>query len=659
MRALAVLPVVLFHIDPGLMPGGFLGVDVFFVISGYLISTILYREQAQGNFSLSSFYGRRVRRLFPALLLVLAVVLGFGYFALFADEYQRVGKDAFFAILFLLDFRLMRETGYFDVATYGKPLLHLWSLSVEEQFYLVWPVLLLLLGRMGFRLRPLLMLGAAGSLALAQFYGEIAPEAVYYHPGARFWELLIGAVIAHWQFGAGRPACFVRVRNGLVVHGLSLAGLVLVVSSLVLFDRSFRHPGLITLWPIVGVALLIGSDRQALANRLLAWRPLVGIGLISYPLYLWHWPMLAYVRIIDSGRPAAWSLWGTAGLSVLFAWLTYRFCERPIREARTQPVVVWALSSAMVGLALVPIAIDVGLGWPDRPALQYVKPFASDLVRQPAQDPVCLRRFPSSPAPVYCREHATGARMLAIIGDSHAHVLFPGVSVLAEQRGLGTLLLANSGCPPMLGTTLGRTDALRAECVRDIGRVIQPVLTDPRISDVLIATRGPIYMDGTGYGVAEDKVALLPIAQENPSRDLGNVSLDDIFGRGLLETAYLLNKAGKRVYYLLQVPELSLTARDCLGRPLTWTYAVDDCVTARAAYETRMRRYRAIVAEVAKQAPYLGVIDVQDQFCDAFVCSARRQRELLYFDNNHLSISGSRLVAPAIVEQILGTAVIR
>ena len=249
--------------------------------------------------------------------------------------------------------------------------------------------------------------------------------------------------------------------------------------------------------------------------------------------------------------------------------------------------------------------------------------------------------------------------MLAIIGDSHAHVLFPGVSVLAEQRGLGTLLLANSGCPPMLGTTLGRTDALRAECVRDIGRVIQPVLTDPRISDVLIATRGPIYMDGTGYGVAEDKVALLPIAQENPSRDLGNVSLDDIFGRGLLETAYLLNKAGKRVYYLLQVPELSLTARDCLGRPLTWTYAVDDCVTARAAYETRMRRYRAIVAEVAKQAPYLGVIDVQDQFCDAFVCSARRQRELLYFDNNHLSISGSRLVAPAIVEQILGTAVIR
>ncbi len=659
MRALAVLPVVLFHIDPGLMPGGFLGVDIFFVISGYLISSILYREHAQGTFSLSLFYGRRVRRLFPALLLVLAATLAFGYFALFADEYQRVGKDAFFAILFLLDFRLMRETGYFDVASFAKPLLHLWSLSVEEQFYLIWPVLLLLFRRMGLRLWPLLLLVAAGSLAFAQTYGENAPEAVYYHPLARVWELLVGAMVAYWHFRATAPAAFDRAPPSLVAHGLSLAGLALIVSSLLLFERSFRHPGLMTLWPIAGVALLMGSDPRAVSNRLLAWRPLVSIGLISYPLYLWHWPMLAYVRIIDSGNPAVWALWVTAGVSIPLAWLTYRYCELPIRNARARPVVVRALAGAMVGLALVPIAINVGRGWPGRPALQFAEPFASDLVRQPAQDPACLRRFSSGQAPIYCREHATGPRMLTIIGDSHAHVLFPGISQAAALHGRGTLMLANSGCPPLLGTTVGRTDALRGECARDIRRMIEAVLSDPSISDVLIATRGPIYLDGTGYGVAEDKVALQPITHEGPSSGSTDASPDAVFGQGLFDTVRLLNASGKRVFYLLQVPELELAAKDCLGRPLAWTHAVSDCVTERAAYETRMRRYRTIVGAVAERAPYLGVIDAQDKFCNARECSAKRQQELLYFDNNHLSVTGSRIVAPAVLEQILGAAVIR
>ena len=656
LRALAVLPVVLFHIDPGLMPGGFLGVDIFFVISGYLISSILYREQAQGTFSLTVFYARRVRRLFPALLLVLVAVLGFGYVALFADEYQRLGNHAFFSIIFLLDFRLMRESGYFDVASFAKPLLHLWSLSVEEQFYLVWPVLLLFLRRLGLRLGPLLLLGAVGSLAFAQYFGEMAPAAVYYHPVARFWELLVGAMVAYWHFRPSAQAVFDRARPGLLAHGMSLAGLALIVSSLVLFDGSIRHPGIMTLWPIAGVALLIASDSRALSNRLLAWSPLVGIGLISYPLYLWHWPMLAYVRIIDSGSPAAWALWVTAGFSMLLAWLTYRFFERPIREARARPWVVRTLAGAMVGLAMVPIAIDLGRGWPDRSALQYVQPFAADLERQPAQDVVCLRRVPAGQAPTYCREHATGPQMLAIIGDSHAHVLFPGVSQQAALRGRGTLMLANSGCPPLMGTTIGRTDTLRAECVRDIDRVLQPILNDPRISDVLIATRGPIYLDGTGFGASEKRLALLPIAPASLSKVTGDASPDAVFAQGLVDTARRLKAAGKRVSYLLQVPELAFTAKDCLGRPLAWTHPMDDCVTERAIFETRMQAYRAVVRTVSERAPFLNVIDSQDQFCDLRGCSARRQLQLLYFDNNHLSVSGSLAVAPAILDRLLGPA---
>ncbi len=181
-------------------------------------------------------------------------------------------------------------------------------------------------------------------------------------------------------------------------------------------------------------------------------------------------------------------------------------------------------------------------------------------------------------------------------------------------------------------------------------------MADPNISDVLIATRGPIYLDGTGYGVAEGKVALQPITREGPSKGPGETSPDVIFGQGLFETVRLLNASGRRVFYLPQVPELALAARDGLGRPLAWTHSVDDCVTERAVYETRMRRYRKILRTVEERLPYLRVIDVEDKFCDARACAARREQYLLYFDNNHLSVSGSQVVAPAIVEQILGPA---
>ena len=358
LRALAVLSVLFYHVDPFLLSGGFLGVDIFFVISGYLISLIVFRELAQGEFSFSHFYARRVRRLFPALIAVILACLVFGGFALFAEEYQRLGRHAVAAISFLLNFLLMREAGYFNVVSDAKPLLHLWSLSVEEQFYLVWPVLLLFAARVRLKTGVLLVALVVGSFAFALHLGQTRLDALYFHPLARFWELLFGAGLAyvHHRFGVG--ALQTRLKWLWGQHLLSLAGLVAICAAMCLFDSKTPHPSWPTLLPLLGAVALIASGPLAMGNRVLAFKPLVWVGLISYPLYLWHWPLLSFVRIMESGAPSSLMLWGGAGAAVLLAWGTYRFVERPLRFSSKSRAVLLGLVAGM-GLTLV----VAGLVW--------------------------------------------------------------------------------------------------------------------------------------------------------------------------------------------------------------------------------------------------------------------------------------------------------
>ncbi|MEP6969068.1 MAG: acyltransferase family protein [Betaproteobacteria bacterium] len=653
LRALAVLPVVLFHVDPSRMPGGFLGVDIFFVISGYLISLLLYREHATGGISLAGFYRRRIRRLFPALIVVLLATLALGYFALWPAEYIELGRQAQAAIFFLLNFKLISETGYFDVASFNKPLMHLWSLSVEEQFYLAWPVLLMLTYRLRVKLAWALIFCATLSLAYAIWRATRNLDAVYYDPLARFWELLVGAIVAYLHFTRAATRCPLAMRSVLLQHAASWIGLLLIVTAMLFFNRSIPHPGAATLWPVLGAALVIACGPEAGANRLLAWRPLVLVGLISYPLYLWHWPMLSFVRIMEFGDPDAVFLWLAAILSIVFAGLTYRWIELPIRRATGRGRAWQFLAGAMIVPVLVSVVIVDGGGAPDRSALRDVRGGVAELTRAPAQDASCLALFPSGSAPVYCRQRMPGERMIAIIGDSHAHAVFPGVAELAAQKGYGTLLLANSGCPPFVGTTWGRTDAARKQCVRNIDRIVQAILGDRRVASVLIVSRGPIYISGTGFGPAEQDYNTPPIAFDRPSGKTAPVLASDAFTQGLLNTVRQIQQRGDRVAYLLQVPELGLAPRNCLARPLSFTSRLGPCDVPYADYVARMRDYRNLMQGLVAKAPGLRLIDVEPDFCSRRFCSGMRQQQLLYADDNHLGLNGSRLVAPQILAQLL------
>ncbi|WP_188707683.1 acyltransferase family protein [Polaromonas eurypsychrophila] len=650
LRALAVLSVVIYHVSPQSLPGGFLGVDIFFVISGYLISLIVFREQAAGTFSFADFYARRIRRIFPALAVVLLATVVFGAFSLFADEYRRLGIHAASAIVFLLNFQLMGEAGYFDVASDSKPLLHLWSLSVEEQFYLVWPALLVVLGRVRWRIGLVIGILIVGSFGFAIYLANKHLDAFYFHPLARFWELLLGAALAYCHNRFGINALPTRIDQPWMRHLLSFTGLGAIFFALFMFDGRAPHPSGLTLIPLLGTVFLMASGGSAVAGRLLALKPIVWIGLISYPLYLWHWPLLTYIRVMESGTPARGLLWIGAGAAVLLAGLTYRFIEQPLRHpSRARPALA-ILVSTMIVLFVASLSVVASEGLPGRTSVGYVKAAEAQIKREPASDEACKNLFAAGSAPVYCRLHNSGKQMIGLIGDSHAHVLFPGVSELAGKQGYGTLLLANSGCPPLLGAVTGRNAAERQSCAQSIETIVKAVLSDKRIVTVVIASRGPQYLTGAGFGPAEANYSYPPITTEPLPTKQSQLTPGKIFADGLLNTSLQLHQRGIRVSYLLQVPELGVPARNCLGRPLVLTPQTNMCTVEYEVYRDRMQSYRDQVLGLAQTAPYMRIINVEQALCIENKCSGFIGNQLLYADDNHLSVIGSKRVAPIIIK---------
>lgn len=353
MRAIAVLIVVLFHAFPDYLSGGFVGVDVFFVISGYLITGLILRDLREQRFSLAHFYARRVRRIFPALSVVLAFGLMAGWVCLNFIEYKQLAKHTGSSAIFLTNFMLLREAGYFDNAADTKPMLHLWSLAIEEQFYLLWPLLLLLFKRIPRWSLHLLLLLIASSIGYSfwlVFTGDLARD--FYSPLSRSWELLLGASLAIALMNNPRLARAWRNPAGWW-------GLTLVVGAAFFFDKDMAFPGYWAIIPVTGAVLvLLAGMNSGLNSVWLASRPLVVIGLISYPLYLWHWPLLSFARILASQTPSAEVRIALLAMSFVMAYLTYRFVEKPIRFGQRYPRAVMWLSAWMVAVVLMSHAIN-------------------------------------------------------------------------------------------------------------------------------------------------------------------------------------------------------------------------------------------------------------------------------------------------------------
>lgn len=371
LRAIAVMSVVFFHAFPDLLKGGFTGVDVFFVISGFLISTIIFQNLDGGTFRFSEFYIRRVKRIFPTLCLVLTSCLLFAWFSLLPEELNLLGKHVLAGASFFSNFLLWSESGYFDSSAETKPLLHLWSLGIEEQFYIIWPFLVWTAWKLRLNLFALTFFLLLGSLLANIWFVFQDPTATFYSPLTRFWELLCGSLLAWFSlqksseissnfriFSKKINSSLPRVpdlKNKFVLTNLSsFVGVVLLIISFCFIDKEKNFPGYLALLPVLGSVLIISGGSKAwinskfLSNKLLVW-----LGLISFPLYLWHWPILSFLRIVNYEMPPIRTRVLAVLLSILLAWLTMKFIERPLRfGVKNQAVKLWFLFGLLVSLGV-------------------------------------------------------------------------------------------------------------------------------------------------------------------------------------------------------------------------------------------------------------------------------------------------------------------
>jgi len=467
LRAIAVVGVLLYHAFPSLLPGGFVGVDVFFVISGFLITRVIIDGLSRSSFSIADFYARRVRRIFPALLLVLTACLIFGWRAMLAEDFAHLGKHAAGGAGFISNLVLWSEAGYFDQASASKPLLHLWSLGIEEQFYLAWPLMLWAAWRARLPLMPFIIATAAISFLINLHLQGNNPTAAFYSPLSRAWELMIGGMLAHWSSASGARErdwwisflSSLRVRSTPALatgmrSACSFIGLGLLSISLVWINSSMPFPGFRALLPTVGTALLIASGPNTpVARWLLASRPFVWIGLISYPLYLWHWPLLTL-----AGN--AYGSLGTperAGLllaSVGLAWLTWRLVERPLRSPTRGGWKVLGLLLGMAAIAGSGLLIWKKDGLPSRYPEIVKRATEYDLegYRAALRHQVCFMELGTN-AERYAPECVDGGNqaLWVLWGDSSAASMYTGVRHLQERSGKMRLAqFTSSSCPPIM-----------------------------------------------------------------------------------------------------------------------------------------------------------------------------------------------------------------
>jgi peptidoglycan/LPS O-acetylase OafA/YrhL len=407
LRALAVMGVVIYHAFPSLLPGGFVGVDVFFVISGFLIGTILFEGFTKGTFSFSDFYSRRIRRIFPSLFVVLASCLAIGKLVLLDDEYRQLGKHVVAGATFIANFAYWSESGYFDTAAELKPLLHLWSLAVEEQFYLVWPLVLWGAWRLRTNMLAVTIIVAVASFAFNITQVNSNPVATFFLLPSRVWELLAGSVLA-WIALQGSAAKGRTRPRSLLNDVAGVLGLTLIVWAMFFVHKSDAFPGWYALAPVAGAVLLIAAGPQSRLNRLLLSNKLaVFTGLISFPLYLWHWPLLSFARIVQSEMPSREIRMAAVVLAIVLAWLTLKLVERPLRGGNQSLGKVIALVSVM---ALVGAIGYKGL----------INPRGADEAKVMAQSADtkknCAKQFPDwtsiTDSPCYSRKNQTTQSLL-------------------------------------------------------------------------------------------------------------------------------------------------------------------------------------------------------------------------------------------------------
>ncbi|MCZ4316330.1 acyltransferase family protein [Comamonadaceae bacterium G21597-S1] len=638
LRCIAVLAVILFHAGFTPFSGGFIGVDIFFVISGYLITRIIQTEIAQQRFSFARFYERRVRRIFPALF-VMAVATSVAALLLLApDQLQQYGRSLVAMSLFLSNRFFYQQTGYFAPNVDELPLLHTWSLSVEEQFYLVFPLFLIALARWA----PQRVRGALAGVLLLSFALCVYREQTgkldlgFFSTPSRIWELLLGCWLATHVARHGAA----RVR---AAGAWAAVGLLMTMVPVFAFGPTTGYPGWLTAIPVAGTALLLRhADASNAVGKLLGLRPLVAVGLVSYSAYLWHQPVFAMALHATGQHAAVGVQLALIGLTLGLSYLSWRFVERPMRSpALVTTRRIWTGaglgSAALVTAGLV---ANLGDGLPGRFDLDFSPFRAIDL---PVQEQHCRTLFPGFEANCLASPTVEAGKAIdyLVLGDSHAQAFAAGL--VARHPALRVVAIGRDGCPPFDGVERYDVNE-KIPCEQAAEQLARHPIA---ATHTILIARYAYYEQGSGFGWADTagrRPRSIHIQPQGHAERSDAATYATVLADGLEATLQRLRAAGStRVFVLLQPPELGFDPRNCLAFGLRVRKA-GACTIARDAVQMRQQGYRRAMEPVLARHPEVTVVDPMHVLCAAESCTATASGKMLYRDDDHLSLDGAALV---------------
>lgn len=628
---------VLFHAGVPGLHGGFVGVDVFFVISGYLIGAHVYADIRRHQFRITEFYRKRAKRILPALLVVLGFCELAGLLVLSPEELMMLSRYCIATLASSANILAWAKSGYFASGADQNPLLMAWSLGVEEQFYIFFPLLMLLLG--GIRRRLTLIAFAmitVGSLSICWWITMRNPSAAFYLLPTRAWELAVGVFLAIYEDGRDPLGLYGQQK---FANFWSVIGIALIAFAVFRFDQHTPFPGLAAALPVFGTAMLIASPASLLNQIVLGSVPFVFMGRVSYSLYLWHWPLLSFAHVI-SDKPVSISMGcAIAAFSLLCAWCSYRWIEQPFRRSATRSVPLLSKYAMLCGLFAVPAVFFHSMkGIPGRFApMAELESAREDIARgcandkEPVESISCVNRSDPRPA-------------VALIGDSHAAAIAPAVAELAERHGFKLYRIFKYSCPPLLGVTRElETSSASGACLDFNAKAMKILTSDPNIRVVIMTAywAGP-QIDRVGY-VAADQLGTIP------SEQVSEANLE----RGLQTTLTRLRAAGKKVIIVQDVPVFTFD-------PVRRT--ISEYIPVRRYIGQRLFRWQATKGIAAEQETYVGpqltsaeilqrvahadlvpVFDPRINLCAREECRFLQSTALLYGDKQHVTKLGARL----------------
>lgn len=645
LRGIAVFCVVVFHAGFTRFSGGFVGVDIFFVISGYLIASIIQREIDEQRFSYARFYARRAKRILPALLVMLMASITLATLVMTGAEMNDFARSAVANAGAVSNVYFWKSANYFSTSAELKPLMMTWSLSVEEQFYLFFPPVLLILHRVKWRPWSTLLVLSVISLAASVWMTPRNPSNAFFLLPTRAWELGVGALLAQ---NSSRVTIDRYVPHWLR-ETLAAVGLLGVVYSVSCYTNATRFPGIAATVPVFGTAILIATQNSMVNRHILSNKVLVFIGLVSYSWYLWHWPMMSFARIVTPHPITLTTALTLAAASFLVAILSWSLVEQPFRTTRhSDSKTLWRYGAATIAVLAVGTLLMAGNGWQGRLPGNFVAIESSGALHP---NP-CLADYGKAVPALgsHCHSTVPNRTSVALIGDSHAGALGPGVRALAARNGLGYTELTKGSCPALYGVTrLMPTHPQHAQECASFNRDIAARLRDDASIKVVFITgywSAPFLDEAGGQRF---------VPADRPSVSVTPEQSRQYLRQGLEATVRYLTTAGKKVVLLKDVPIFTfdpmravatetIPVRRMLGALLGIPPAGSGQFVSASELRNNGELANLYIDAIAKQYPQITVIDPASTLCDHGRCKYAGAGNLYYIDSQHLSEAGARVV---------------